>query len=267
MDQSQKRPLDTSTNPAFRRKDIKRDKKKPVENRSPVSPATDTNHRHHPGEATRDPCDEPAAKKTKLPPGWGFPGSVIDFEGLIQPSSNSRSRIDERPEQTEERLVKMRGAVRTLLECAGEDPNREGLLATPSRYAKALLFMTKGYQVNLDNIVNNAFFSEGHSEMVIVKDIQIYSLCEHHLMPFTGKVCFVQVYPLSYRKLTNTLRCISAISPPTPSSGSLSFHASLRCSPGGYRCRSASLRRSPTLSQKSLTHKASLSSWSHATYA
>lgn len=82
----------------------------------------------------------------------------------------------------------MRGAVRTLLECVGEDPDRQGLLATPDRYAKALLFLTKGYQENIKDIVNNAIFHEGHNEMVIVKDIEIFSMCEHHLVPFTGKV-------------------------------------------------------------------------------
>ncbi|KAK5691017.1 GTP cyclohydrolase 1 [Elasticomyces elasticus] len=115
-------------------------------------------------------------------------GVVVGFNGLSVPNDDTRSRIDEAPEQVEKRLQKMYGAVRTLLECVGEDPNREGLLATPSRYAKALLFLTKGYQDNVENIVSNALFHEGHNEMVVVKDIKCYSLCEHHLLPFTGKI-------------------------------------------------------------------------------
>lgn len=108
--------------------------------------------------------------------------------------TGTRERLEDDAEKAEERLVKMRGAVRTLLECVGEDPDREGLLDTPSRYAKALLFLTKGYQVNVDSIINGALFHEGHNEMVIVKDIEIYSLCEHHLVPFTGKVSFAQCH-------------------------------------------------------------------------
>lgn len=82
----------------------------------------------------------------------------------------------------------MKNAVRTILECVGEDPDRSGILDTPRRYAEAMLFFSKGYQENVRDIVNNAIFQEGHNEMVIVKDIEIFSLCEHHLVPFTGKV-------------------------------------------------------------------------------
>ncbi|KAJ9419665.1 GTP cyclohydrolase [Fusarium oxysporum] len=102
-------------------------------------------------------------------------------------SIKTRTRQGENQEQAALRLEKMQGAMRTLLECIGEDPGCDGLLDTPSRYSKALLFLTKGYHINVEDIVNNALFHEGHNGMVIVKDIDIFSLCEHHLVPFTGK--------------------------------------------------------------------------------
>lgn len=83
--------------------------------------------------------------------------------------------------------------MRTILECLGEDPDREGLLATPDRYAKAMLFFTKGYQENVRDIVNDAIFHEGHNELVIVKDIEVFSMCEHHMVPFTGKVGLLSI--------------------------------------------------------------------------
>jgi GTP cyclohydrolase I len=89
---------------------------------------------------------------------------------------------------TEGKLKKMAGAVQTLLECIGEDVSREGLMATPERYAKALLFFTRGYTQCMTELINGAIFEENHDEMIIVRDIEIFSLCEHHLVPFTGKV-------------------------------------------------------------------------------
>lgn len=89
----------------------------------------------------------------------------------------------------EEKMSKMMSACRTILDCIGEDPDREGLLKTPERWAKALLFMTKGYTQTSADVTNGAVFTEdSHKEMVVVRDIDIHSLCEHHMVPFTGRV-------------------------------------------------------------------------------
>ena len=77
--------------------------------------------------------------------------------------------------------------VRKMLLVLGENPNREGLRKTPERFEKALKFLTSGYHLNLDNVLNGATFSVHYDEMVVVKDIEFFSLCEHHLLPFFGK--------------------------------------------------------------------------------
>ena len=77
--------------------------------------------------------------------------------------------------------------VRKMIALVGEDPNREGLRKTPERFEKAFKFLTSGYHQNLDTVLNGATFSVAYDEMVVVKDIEFFSLCEHHLLPFFGK--------------------------------------------------------------------------------
>ncbi len=88
----------------------------------------------------------------------------------------------------------MQDIIRQLLAELGEDPSREGLLDTPKRVEKSLRFLTSGYAADVDAVLNNALFTVDYNEMVIVKDIDFYSLCEHHLLPFFGK-CHVAYIP------------------------------------------------------------------------
>jgi GTP cyclohydrolase I len=77
--------------------------------------------------------------------------------------------------------------IRSILKSVGEDPDREGLRRTPKRVSDALAFLTRGYGMNIDEVINNAVFTEEYSEMIVQKNIDFYSLCEHHLLPFFGK--------------------------------------------------------------------------------
>ena len=88
----------------------------------------------------------------------------------------------------------MQEIIKQLLAALGEDPAREGLRDTPKRVEKSLRFLTSGYQADLDAVLNDALFTVDYTEMVIVKDIDFYSLCEHHLLPFYGK-CHVAYIP------------------------------------------------------------------------
>ncbi len=88
----------------------------------------------------------------------------------------------------------MENAFKTIIETIGEDLERPGLLDTPKRAAEAFAFLTKGYNESLDEVVNGALFPSDSNEMIIVKDIELYSLCEHHLLPFIGK-CHVAYLP------------------------------------------------------------------------
>ncbi|HHP7231220.1 MAG TPA: GTP cyclohydrolase I FolE [Xenococcaceae cyanobacterium] len=96
-------------------------------------------------------------------------------EAIIQPTSSEIAKEN------------MMDAVKVMLESVGEDPEREGLLKTPKRVAEAMQFLTQGYNQSLEKLINGAIFDEGHNEMVLVRDIDFFSLCEHHMLPFMGR--------------------------------------------------------------------------------
>ncbi len=96
-------------------------------------------------------------------------------------------RIRNLPRCGAAKLASMEQSYLELLQAIGEDPQREGLLKTPSRAARAFEFLTNGYRQSLDDVVNGAIFESDTSEIILVKDIELYSMCEHHLLPFIGR--------------------------------------------------------------------------------
>ena len=87
-----------------------------------------------------------------------------------------------------ERIVEFEKVIRRQLELLGEDPERDGLLKTPNRVAKSLSWLTRGYELDPKEVIGDALFEEAHENMVMVRDIEMYSMCEHHMLPFFGKV-------------------------------------------------------------------------------
>jgi GTP cyclohydrolase I len=96
-------------------------------------------------------------------------------------------RIKNIPRCGAAKLASMEQSFLELLQAIGEDPNREGLLKTPIRAARAFEFLTNGYRQSIDEVVNGAIFASDASEIILVKDIELYSMCEHHLLPFIGR--------------------------------------------------------------------------------
>ncbi|XP_037320201.1 GTP cyclohydrolase 2 [Pungitius pungitius] len=114
-----------------------------------------------------------------------FKDLVIDTKKSAEQRQHGTSHKEDADES---RLPALEAAYTSILRELGEDAGRQGLLRTPLRAAKAMQFLTKGYHETIEDILNNAIFDEDHDEMVIVKNIDVFSLCEHHLVPFFGKV-------------------------------------------------------------------------------
>ncbi|CAH2098631.1 unnamed protein product [Euphydryas editha] len=130
----------------------------------------------------------PMTPRTSTTPDLVFFLNKRSYLGHEKSTFHHDLELDHRPPTREALLPDMANSYRLLLTGLGEDPERQGLLKTPERAAKAMLFFTKGYDQSLEEVLNNAIFDEDTDEMVVVKDIEMFSMCEHHLVPFYGKV-------------------------------------------------------------------------------
>jgi GTP cyclohydrolase I len=118
----------------------------------------------------------------------GFNTSKSPKNLQTRPDRNTQNGLEAKiTSPSEDTQDMMMDAVRNMLLGVGEDPEREGLLKTPKRVAEAMRFLTSGYNQSLEDLVNGAIFDEGHNEMVLVRDINFFSLCEHHMLPFMGR--------------------------------------------------------------------------------
>ncbi|HTO14852.1 MAG TPA: GTP cyclohydrolase I FolE [Edaphocola sp.] len=121
----------------------------------------------------------------------------------------SYKKIEQYDNEVTEKLAEH---YKAIMEGLGEDTNREGILKTPERVAKAMQYLTQGYQIDAHDILNSAMFKEDYNEMVIVKDIELYSLCEHHLLPFIGKAHIAYIpdgYITGLSKLARVVDCFA----------------------------------------------------------
>jgi GTP cyclohydrolase I len=112
----------------------------------------------------------------------------------------------------EERIQELMGHYREILRLLGEDPNREGLIKTPERVAKAMSFITKGYAQDPIEILRSAIFKEEYQQMVLVKDIELFSVCEHHMLPFIGKAHVAYIpngYITGLSKIARVVECFA----------------------------------------------------------
>jgi GTP cyclohydrolase I len=109
-------------------------------------------------------------------------------------------------------LAKLSDHYQAILKLLGEDPSREGLIKTPDRVAKAMAFMTKGYNEDPQEIIRSAMFREEYKQMVLVRDIEVYSLCEHHMLPFYGKAHVAYIpngYITGLSKIARVVECFA----------------------------------------------------------